>query len=146
MKKEDIFLALGVLGIIAFFVLAIYATMFSEEPEQTTTSPTPIQAIDQGTDTNNFNPNYGELTAEQIQIADIAVGALLNSSEGITPPMITVKSFSVEEFSDASLGCPQPDQMYAQVITPGYQVVLEAQGQEYDYRLTDQDNVILCEQ
>ena len=37
------------------------------------------------------------------------------------------------EWSDASLGRPQPGMMYAQVITPGYLVVLEADGQQYTY-------------
>lgn len=145
MKKEDIFLVLGVLTIIVFFGLSIYSMRLPEEPEQTVADQTQ-QVISPPADPNNFNPNYGELTEEQVQIADIAIGALLNNSEGITPPMISVLSFEAQDFPDSSLGCPQPEQMYTQVITPGYQVVLEAQGQVYDYRITDQDNVILCEQ
>jgi hypothetical protein len=35
--------------------------------------------------------------------------------------------------------------MYAQVITSGYQIILSAEGQTYDYR-TDGSNVRLCEQ
>ncbi len=146
MKKENIFLALGVLTIIGFFVLAFYYMTVPPEPEQIATTPTPQVQISQPVDPNNFNPSYGDLTEEQIALADIAIGKLLNSSEGISPPMITVKSFTAQDFSDTSLGCPQPDQMYSQVITPGYQVVLEAQGTEYDYRLTDEENIILCEQ
>jgi hypothetical protein len=33
---------------------------------------------------------------------------------------ITVLSVEATEFPDASLGVPEPDKMYAQVITPGY--------------------------
>ena len=58
--------------------------------------------------------------------------------------MITVVTFSATDFPDASLGCPQPDQMYAQVITPGYQVILAVSGSEYDYRVAG-ETVILCE-
>lgn len=36
-------------------------------------------------------------------------------------------------WSDSGLGCPQEGMMYMMVITPGYQVVLEAQGKEYFY-------------
>ncbi len=46
---------------------------------------------------------------------------------------ITVVSTEEVEWSDASLGCPEPDTMYAQVITPGYRVVLESGGTTYDY-------------
>ena len=36
---------------------------------------------------------------------------------------------------DASLACPEPDMLYAQVLTPGVWLVLVHQGQEYDYRV-----------
>jgi hypothetical protein len=34
--------------------------------------------------------------------------------------------------------------MYAQVITPGYRIVLEADGKTYTYH-TSQSHVVLCE-
>lgn len=46
---------------------------------------------------------------------------------------VTVVSTEQVEWSNASLGCPQPDMMYAQVITPGYRIILEANGQTYQY-------------
>lgn len=46
---------------------------------------------------------------------------------------ITVVSTEQVEWSNASLGCPQPDMMYAQVITPGYRIILAANGQTYQY-------------
>jgi hypothetical protein len=47
---------------------------------------------------------------------------------------ILVVQATAQEWPDASLGCPQPGMMYAQVITPGYQIILEAAGRRYDYR------------
>jgi hypothetical protein len=49
------------------------------------------------------------------------------------------------EWSDASLGCPQEGMMYAQVITPGYLIVLEAQGQTFEYHTDQGTNVVLCQ-
>lgn len=50
------------------------------------------------------------------------------------------------QWNDSSLGCPEPGQMYLQVITPGYQVLLTAEGQEYDYRAAAQpEHFFLCE-
>ena len=46
---------------------------------------------------------------------------------------ITVVSTEGVEWSDTSLGCPEPDGMYAQMITPGYLIVLESGGNTYDY-------------
>ncbi len=47
----------------------------------------------------------------------------------------SLKAVSVERvtWSDASLGCPQEGYAYAQVVTPGYRVVMEHNGQQYTY-------------
>ena len=41
----------------------------------------------------------------------------------------------VEEVTwpDASLGCPEPEMLYAQVLTPGYRIKLQSGGKVYDY-------------
>ena len=49
------------------------------------------------------------------------------------------------EWRDASLGCPEQGQMYAQVITPGYLIRLRADGQEYEYHTT-LTSVKLCDE
>ena len=55
-------------------------------------------------------------------------------------------NFNRRQFSDASLDCPQPGQMYAQVITPGYQFLLTYNGTVYDYRVSDDgQTVVLCD-
>jgi hypothetical protein len=58
---------------------------------------------------------------------------------------IRLVSVEAVEWSDTSLGCPQPGMMYAQVITPGYRVVLEAGGQKYEYHTDTGRFVVLCE-
>lgn len=47
-------------------------------------------------------------------------------------------------WSDASLGCPEADQMYAQVLTDGYWIVLEAGGTEFDFRMAETGIPRLC--
>jgi hypothetical protein len=56
-----------------------------------------------------------------------------------------IKTRSVEEVNwpDASLGCPEPDMMYAQVVTPGQRIVLEAGDQMYEYH-SGGANVVFC--
>jgi hypothetical protein len=46
---------------------------------------------------------------------------------------------------DTSLGCPQPAQAYAQVLTPGYWVLLEADSQKYPYHADQAEQLILCQ-
>ena len=59
---------------------------------------------------------------------------------------IAIESADSIEWSDASLGCPQPGTLYAQVITPGYKVVLSYQGKIYNYNSAASGNSFLCEQ
>ena len=58
---------------------------------------------------------------------------------------ISVISVEAVDWPDASLGCPQPGMMYAQVITRGFLVVLEATSQSYEYHTDRADQVVLCQ-
>ena len=55
------------------------------------------------------------------------------SGTGLPKSDIKVVSVEAVQWPDTSLGCPQPDMMYAQVVTPGYRIILEAGGQVYEY-------------
>ncbi|MFQ6057682.1 MAG: hypothetical protein ACE5MB_02225 [Anaerolineae bacterium] len=63
---------------------------------------------------------------------------------GISPAEIAVVSVKEVMWRNSSLGCPQPGQMYLQVITPGYRVILRARDQEYEYHTDRGRRVILC--
>jgi len=91
-------------------------------------------------------PDYGDITEEEKPIVDKAIAALLNNATlNITPSQISVVSFSKEDFPNAALGCEEKGKVYAQVITPGYKVVLQANGVTYDYRLNETSkNIKLC--
>lgn len=51
--------------------------------------------------------------------------------------MITVEQVEPFDFADTSLGVPEPDHMYSQVITPGYIIHLAANGEVYVYHGSD---------
>ncbi len=63
---------------------------------------------------------------------------------GIAATSITVASAEAVEWRDSSLGCPQPGMMYSQIITPGYLIVLQANGQNYEYH-AGRTSVIYCQ-
>ena len=58
----------------------------------------------------------------------------------------TLVALEPVDWPNTSLGCPEPDMLYAQVITPGFRLVFEYEGQQYEYH-TDQDGstVVECE-
>ena len=49
------------------------------------------------------------------------------------------------EWSDSSLGCPQPGMEYLQVITPGYRILLQADNQSYEYHSNRDTYFVYCE-
>ncbi len=54
-------------------------------------------------------------------------------------------SWAEQIFNDASLGCPQPDMAYAQVVTRGYVITLTIDDQIFDYRApTGSGTVVFC--
>ncbi len=56
-------------------------------------------------------------------------------------------SWNQQTFSDASLGCPEEGQMYAQQLITGYQFLLTTGGVEYDYRVSGDGTITrLCGQ
>jgi hypothetical protein len=63
---------------------------------------------------------------------------------GVNADKIRVVEARAITWQDASLGCPQPDMAYAQVITPGYWFLLEANGQSYPYHTDQNEQIVLC--
>jgi hypothetical protein len=53
-----------------------------------------------------------------------------------------VRAESVE-WPDTSLGCPEPNKAYAQVITPGYRVVLRVGEREYELHTDREAGIIV---
>jgi hypothetical protein len=104
----------------------------AEEGEVVTPTPTP-QATE------------AELPARAEELVAIARVDLARRLD-LAPEAIRTVSVEAVEWPDASLGCPQPGMMYAQVITPGFRVILEAQGEVYEYHTDRAQMVILCEE
>jgi len=65
---------------------------------------------------------------------------------GIATGQIAVVSVEAVQWRDSSLGCPQPGRMYAQVITPGYRIVLRVVDELYEYHSAEgSDNAVYCQ-
>ncbi|OGG14735.1 hypothetical protein A2773_03920 [Candidatus Gottesmanbacteria bacterium RIFCSPHIGHO2_01_FULL_39_10] len=129
-------------GILIFIIIVILLYLknnsyFQSMLMKSVPAPTPTPSI---IDDNIIIPgNRGEkdnLTSK----AKTDLAQKLNIQE----KEISVKNIEKKDWSDSSLGCPKPGMMYAQVITPGYLITLEAGGQEYNYH-TSSEIVSLCQ-
>ena len=103
------------------------------QPEQTAT-PETSQSSGEAQD-----PDLDPQVANLIEQAREDLRSRLQIEAG----RISLDSVEAVQWRDSSLGCPQPGRNYLMVITPGFQIILSAEGQEYDYR-TDLQRAILC--
>jgi hypothetical protein len=58
---------------------------------------------------------------------------------------IQVSSIQAVDWPDPSLGCPKLGIMYAQVVTPGYIIVLELNGKDYPFHTDGSSTVVYCQ-
>jgi hypothetical protein len=76
---------------------------------------------------------------EAAAIADLA------ERQGADPTAIQVVSVEDVMWPDSSIGCPEEGTQYAQMLTAGVRIVLELDGQEYEYHAALGDDVFSCE-
>lgn len=55
---------------------------------------------------------------------------------------ISVSAVQAMDFSDTSLGLPQLGESYAQIITPGYVILLKANGKVYEYHTSKTNKIV----
>ena len=102
---------------------------------------------DQATPTPEADSPGEELSEEEL-IA--LVKQDLAEREDVDVDDIGHPSVEQKTWSDTSLGCPEEGMMYAEVLTPGYQITLSIGGaasiEQFDYRTDMMGNFVLCEQ
>jgi hypothetical protein len=59
--------------------------------------------------------------------------SVLAAKTGISATDILLKSAEAVDWPDACLGLAKPDEACAQVLTPGYRVILSASLQNYEF-------------
>ena len=64
---------------------------------------------------------------------------------GVPPGDIEVREVRAVTWPDASMGCAQPDMMYAQMLQEGYLIRLSAGGEDYYYHSGGDQPPFLCE-
>jgi len=79
--------------------------------------------------------------------ADAAVRAAISDAASrlkVASDTIQVVSVSATDWSDTSLGCPQPGMFYAQVIVQGYTIVLSSGQARIEYHADKRGRVVTC--
>jgi hypothetical protein len=130
--------------------------LFAAGCNQTDTPRTPSPAIPFAeTPVIVTSPTEGEtkpMTSFSPTPADPSLQNLIEKAKqelahrlSISMAQINLVEMTEVEWSDSSLGCPQPGMDYLQVITPGYLILLEVNAQTYEYHSNRDTYFVLCE-
>lgn len=64
---------------------------------------------------------------------------------GVSPAVIRTVTAEKVTWRDSSLGCPEPDRVYMQMLTPGVRIRLEVDGRSYAYHMAEGGEPVFCE-
>ncbi len=129
MKKVLLIAVVIILGVIA------WQQFGGEEP-----------AVNGNIPTSADNAPPGSIHNLPVPDAVAAVRTLVASELGISEGVVIVLTAYEKEWSDACLGLAGQDEMCAQVITPGWEVTVQAQGSQFVYRTNAGGTVIRREE
>ncbi len=100
----------------------------SLKPGDSTGAPTGVPATELPTTTPEvFNPLPSDQRAFE------AVRALLARQLGVDPLTIQLVKVEKVDWPDSCLRAPQPNEMCAMVITPGYRITVQQGGTTYEF-------------
>lgn len=111
---------------------------------QPLTSPADLEATRPAATQVQSSPGLPLVDIDPVA-ADLAALAQRLLAEQLDLPVRRVEIMDVQAvvWPDTSLGCPQPDQMYAQILVNGYRIVVRAAGEDVIFH-TDFDRALRC--
>ena len=110
-----------------------------------TTHPTePVQATNTQGVVTAMNPSATPFASGLENLIE-QVKADLAKRLAIPGTQVNLVEATEVEWSDSSLGCPQPEMSYLQVITPGYLILLDVNGTRYEYHSNRETYFVYCE-
>lgn len=112
----------------------------SETPAFTPTTASTVQAYETETNPSLPIPSRAD---PQVLIETAREDLAYRLSDTVT----SINPIEIDEvlWPDASLGCPQPGNVYAQTQTSGYLIKLEHNGNEFEYHADLHGFIFYCE-
>jgi hypothetical protein len=109
------------------------------------------EAIDQALTLEQSEANAGEprdvppaAGTPRVSGDTASLTAAIAEDLGVSPETVQVVSMEPRNWPDSSLGCPQPDMLYAQVVMPGYLVLVDVSGERIEYHTDERGTVVRC--
>jgi hypothetical protein len=136
--------------IITMLLFALALTACGGAPVIPSDTPTPVvtptmEPTSQPTQVAESLMPETSLSPEQQEAADKAKTILADELK-VDPDAVTILEVKHVTWRDGSLGCPKPGMMYTQVITPGYLVKAEVDGEIHMVHMDERGNGVVCSQ
>ena len=118
-------------------------------PEEITPSPSSdgLQSVQTPVQGENPDMTPPPSTPSNTDLKNLVENAKANLAIHLSIPTTDINVLDARNvvWSNSSLGCPQPGMLYAEVLTPGYLILLNVDGQDYEYHAGRNSGVFLCE-
>jgi len=85
---------------------------------------------------SNLSPEEQQAVAAALQDAATQLGVAASE--------LSLQQIEAREWGDSSLGCPQPGNLYSQIVTPGFLIVINSRGKQLEYHSDTRGRVVLC--
>lgn len=126
-----------ILAIVIVLSLLFFSTSISslrQSMKQNAITPTPTKDVEKD---EILSKEEKEKYIEQ-SIQDLSANLSIDRSK------ISVNKVYNVEWNNSSLGCPEKDEVYLQVIIPGFKITLDAQGELHEYH-AGSNRVVRCQ-
>jgi len=133
---KTVIFALILYFLVFFFFLK---PKFGPQIERVTKSFEDPTSLDMGSNLNNKGKS--NISKDNLNDKQLAAFKKIISKYDLSD-QVTIKSLEESEFSDTSLGCPDPETNYTKTVTPGFIFNLEnEQGINLNYRISKDLNI-----
>jgi hypothetical protein len=106
-------------------------------PAAATTPPqAAVAAVVSPVPGSNLSPEEQQVVAAALQDAATQLGVAASE--------LSLQQIEAREWGDSSLGCPQPGNLYSQIVTPGFLIVINSRGKQLEYHSDTRGRVVLC--
>ena len=112
------------------------------EPTDTPTPPAPTSPVSPVSPMPTVAPEPTDAAQMEPPEAALAAQAALAASLEVPVEEVEIVAYEPREWPDACLGLAREGEMCAQVITPGWRVVLSVQGEQYVFRTDESGEVV----
>ena len=128
-------------------VLLGTATLTAASCQVTLLDPGSVRVADSANAADAGDSALDSLTDVQRQLATRAIETVATELD-LALDVVGFVAITEVDWPDASLGCPQEGMMYAQMITSGHMILVEANGAEHEVHTgaDGESQVIFCQE